>query len=160
VIHVSWREAKAYCRWADRRLPTEVEWEVAAAGTPSADGSRLAEEKRVYPAGETPDAAAANLDFRIGDTVPVSAGPSGDSAFGCRQMLGNVWEWTTSRFYPYPGYVVDLPYREYSAPWFGDRMVLRGGAFPTRSRIAHNVYRNFFEPFRRDIYAGFRTCAR
>jgi len=74
-------------------------------------------------------------------------------------MIGNVWEWTESAFYPFPGYVVDWPYKEYSAPWFGTRKVLKGGAWTTRSRLANNTYRNFFEPYRRDILAGFRTCA-
>jgi iron(II)-dependent oxidoreductase len=89
----------------------------------------------------------------------VGAFPAGDSAFGCRQMLGNVWEWTESAFYPYPGYRVDHPYREYSAPWFGNHRVLRGGSWATRSRLIRNTYRNFFQPDRRDLIAGFRTCA-
>ena len=55
---------------------------------------------------------------------------------------------------------LDTPYREYSAPWFGFRKVLRGGCWATRSRLMRNSYRNFFTPERRDIYAGFRTCAR
>ena len=75
-------------------------------------------------------------------------------------MAGNVWEWTESAFYPFPGYLVDYPYREYSAPWFGYRNVLKGGAWATRSRLAYNTYRNFFPPARNDVYAGFRTCAR
>ena len=74
-------------------------------------------------------------------------------------MLGNVWEWTSSPFYPFPGYVVDDPYREYSAPWFGYHKVLRGGAWATRSRLARPTYRNFFLPHRADVFAGFRTCA-
>ncbi len=68
-------------------------------------------------------------------------------------------EWTESAFYPFSGYIVDWPYREYSALWFGTRKVLKGGAWTTRSRLACNTYRNFFEPFRRDVFAGFRTCA-
>jgi len=75
-------------------------------------------------------------------------------------MLGNVWEWTASRFLPYPDFRADLPYREYSEPWFGDRMVLRGGSWATRSRLVSNTYRNFFPPHRNDLFAGFRTCAR
>ena len=92
--------------------------------------------------------------------VDVAAFPAGDSAFGCRQMAGNIWEWTASAFYPFPGYLVDEPYREYSAPWFGYRKVLKGGAWATRARLAYNTYRNFFPPARQDVYAGFRTCAR
>ena len=75
-------------------------------------------------------------------------------------MLGNVWEWTASAFYPFPGYIVDYPYREYSAPWFGYQKVLKGGAWATRSRLANITYRNFFLPHRADVLAGFRTCAK
>ena len=73
-------------------------------------------------------------------------------------MVGNTWEWMEDRFWPFPGFVTD-PYREYSAPWFGDRRVLRGGCWATRSRLIRNTWRNFFPPDRRDVFAGFRTCA-
>ncbi len=154
VVHASWYEAEAYCAWAQRRLPSEAEWEMAAAAEP---GGR----KRRYPWGDDPPSPErANLDGRLAGCVDVGAFPEGDSAFGCRQMIGNVWEWTASAFFPFPGYVVDEPYREYSAPWFGYRKVLKGGAWATRSRFAWNTLRNFFQPYRRDIFAGFRTCAR
>ena len=71
---------------------------------------------------------------------------------------GGVWEWTASAFAPYPGFVAH-PYRDYSAPWFGSRRVLRGGSFATHRRMKHARYRNFFMPERNDIFAGFRTCA-
>ena len=159
VVHVCFWEAEAYCAWAGRRLPSEAEWEMAASAEPAPGG--LAGVKRRYPWGDVPPAPEhANLDARYSGCADVAAFPAGDSAFGCRQMLGNVWEWTASPFYPYPGYVVDEPYREYSAPWFGYRMVLKGGAWATRSRPVGNTYRNFFLPARRDIFAGFRTCAR
>ena len=158
VIHVNWHEANAYCRWAGRRLPTEAEWEMAASAEPPANG-RLAEHKRRCPWGDdSPSFELANLDWRALGCIPVDALPAGDSAFGCRQMIGNVWEWTASDFKPYPGFVVG-PYREYSAPWFGDHKVLRGGCWATRSRLIHNSYRNFYTPDRRDVWAGFRTCA-
>lgn len=159
VVHVSWYEAEAYCNWAGRRLPTEAEWEMAASAEPSPDGPGITERKPQYPWGDSPPGPhQANLDSRLMGCVDVGAFPSGDSPFGCRQMLGNVWEWTASPFYPFPGYVVDFPYREYSAPWFGYRKVLKGGAWATRSRLVRNTYRNFFQPYRRDIFAGFRTC--
>jgi iron(II)-dependent oxidoreductase len=152
AVHVNWHEAQAYCRWAGRRLPTEAEWEVAAAGG-------LAGPKQRFPWGDgIPMPDEANLDWRAMGCVDVAALPAGDSPFGCRQMIGNVWEWTASDFLPYPGFVPD-PYREYSAPWFGTHKVLRGGCWATRSRLVRNTWRNFYRPDRRDVWAGFRTCA-
>ena len=159
IIQVNWYEAEAYCHWAGRRLPSEAEWEMAASAEPTQDGRGIAERKRRYPWGEDPPSPDhANLDSRLLGCVDVGAFPAGDSAFGCRQMMGNVWEWTASPFYPFPGYLVDFPYKEYSAPWFGYRKVLKGGAWATRSRLACNTHRNFFQPYRNDIFAGFRTC--
>ncbi len=74
-------------------------------------------------------------------------------------MMGNLWEWVADPFYPYPGFVLD-PYKEYSSWWFGDRKVLRGGAWITPPRTMRNTWRNFFTPDRRDTFSGFRTCAR
>jgi iron(II)-dependent oxidoreductase len=153
MVHVNWYEAEAFCRWGQRRLPTEAEWEMAAAAEPK--GSR----KRKFPWGyEPPTPRRANLDWQNPGLVDVSSLPEGDSAFGCRQMIGNVWEWTSSDFLPYPGFVAG-PYKEYSEPWFGDHKVLRGGCWATRSPLIHNAYRNFYKPDRRDVWAGFRTCA-
>jgi iron(II)-dependent oxidoreductase len=90
--------------------------------------------------------------------IEVDALAAGDSAFGCRQMIGNVWEWTADDFLPFPGFKAG-PYKEYSEPWFGDHKVLRGGCWTTRSRLVRNAYRNFYKPDRRDVWAGFRTCA-
>jgi EgtB-related family protein len=72
---------------------------------------------------------------------------------------GEVWEWTASTFEPYPGFVAH-PYRDYSAPWFGSRPVLRGASFATQPRMRHARYRNYFTAERNDIFAGFRSCAR
>jgi iron(II)-dependent oxidoreductase len=159
VIHGNWYEAEAYCRWAGRRLPRESEWEAAAAATPDPSGRGLARGKRRFPWGdEFPKPRQANLDARVLGCIVVDCLPEGDSALGCRQMIGNVWEWTASDFLPYPSFVAD-PYREYSAPWFGTHKVLRGGCWATRSRLLRNTWRNFYRPDRRDVWAGFRTCA-
>src|SRR5262249_15183165 len=146
IVHVSWNEARAYCRWAGRRLPTEAEWELAAGGT----------EKRRYPWGDrTPSPGQAN--FHPTERAPVGALAPGDTPEGCRQMIGNVWEWTESAFAPYPGFVHD-PYRDYSVPWFGTHKVLRGGSFGSPARLLRNSWRNFYTPDRYDVFAGFRTC--
>jgi iron(II)-dependent oxidoreductase len=160
VVHVSWFEAQAYCNWAGRRLPTEAEWELAASGEPTKDGTGLGEQKRYFPWGDqASNNSYANLDWRSGGPVDVNADPAGDSAFGCRQMIGNVWEWTADDFLPYPGFIID-PYKEYSKPWFGTHKVLRGGCWATSSLLIRNTWRNFYTPDRRDVWAGFRTCAK
>ncbi|HEY6002795.1 MAG TPA: SUMF1/EgtB/PvdO family nonheme iron enzyme [Anaeromyxobacter sp.] len=158
VVNVCLHEAEAFCRFARRRLPTEAEWEAAAAGEPGPDGG-LARRKRRYPWGDDPPTRErAHLDFRALHAVDVAAFPAGDSAFGCRQMMGNVWEWTASPFLPYPGFSPD-PYEQYSEPWFRTHQVVRGGSFATTARLVRNGFRNFYEPHRRDPWIGFRTCA-
>ncbi|MGH9356244.1 MAG: SUMF1/EgtB/PvdO family nonheme iron enzyme, partial [Terriglobia bacterium] len=152
-------EADAFCRWAGRRLPTEAEWEMAASAEPASARSGEGRGKYLFPWGDQPpNPARANLDWRIMGCRDAAALPSGDSAFGCRQMIGNVWEWTASSFSPYPGFAPG-PYKEYSAPWFEGHKVLRGGCWATRSGLIRNAYRNFYQPHRRDVWAGFRTCA-
>ncbi|MGH7888230.1 MAG: selenoneine synthase SenA [Candidatus Binatia bacterium] len=160
VVHVSWYEADAFCRWAQRRLPTEKEWEVAASAELTSDGQLANGRRRCYAWGDqAPTAELANLDWRAGGLVEVGAHGAGDSAFGCRQMIGNVWQWTADDFLPYPGFSVD-PYKEYSQPWFGTHKVLRGGCWATSSLLIRNSWRNFYTPDRRDVWAGFRTCAK
>jgi iron(II)-dependent oxidoreductase len=153
VVHVNWYEAEAFCRWAGRRLPTEAEWEMAATV------DVVTGDKRRFPWGDDPPTRVhANLDHRAGGTVDVRALPCGDSPVGCRQMIGNVWEWVEDTFQPYPGFVCD-PYAEYSAPYFGEKKVLRGGGWTTRSRLIRATWRNFYKRQRRNVLAGFRTVA-
>jgi len=154
VQHVCWFEADAYARFRGRRLPTEVEWEKAAAWDPVAGRSRR------YPWGDDPPTPErANLGQQRWSPMPVGALPEGASASGCRQMLGDVWEWTASDFRPYPGYGA-FPYREYSEVFFGSEYkVLRGGSWATDPRAARTTFRNWDFPIRRQIFAGFR-CAR
>lgn len=152
VVHVNAHEARAFCRWAKRRLPTETEWEVAASYTPEG-------VKSTFVTGEVPPSdTQANAGFRALHCADVADYQDGDSAFGCRQMAGNVWEWTSDMFLPYEGFIAD-PYRDYSQPWFGNHQVLRGGSFATQPRLLRTTFRNFYTPDRRDIIAGFRTCA-
>ena len=160
VVHVNWYEAQAWCKWAARRLPWEGEWEVAASRAPQPDADTLKGPETRYPWGnENATRDHANLDGNYGSPVDVAAFPDGDSAYGCRQMMGNVWEWTQSVFAPFEGFVPD-PYTDYSQPWFdGRHAVLRGGSWATRNRIVWNTFRNFYTCDRRDVVAGFRTCA-
>jgi iron(II)-dependent oxidoreductase len=153
VVHVSWFEARAFARWAGKRLPTEAEWEKAAGW----DLERLV--ARRFPWGDAPPTAErANLDQRCFAPAAVGAYPAGQSYFGCHQMLGCVWEWTDSEFEPYPGFEV-FPYPEYSALHFGrGYKVLRGGSWATQPLVARNTFRNWDLPQRRQIFAGFR-CA-
>lgn len=153
VCHVCYWEAEAFARWADKRLPTEAEWEVAAAWDPDSG------EARLYPwGGEAPSPLHANLDALVFETTPVGAYPAGVSPLGCWDMMGNVWEWTSSEFHGYPGYET-FPYPEYSEAFFGsDFRVLRGGSWATRFGAVRNTFRNWDYPIRRQIFSGFR-CA-
>ncbi len=158
MVNVNWYEANAYCRWADCRLPSEAEWELAASAALLPEGQGIDTQKKWYPWGnQHPSESQANLNSRYGQIVDVRAFPEGDSAFGLRQMIGNVWEWTADTFDAFPGYVID-PYDTYSKPSFGQQKVLRGGSWVTRPHVVRNSYRNFYTPDRNNIFAGFRTA--
>ena len=154
VQHVSWYEADAYARWRGERLPTEAEWEKAAAWWPESQMTRR------FPWGdEPPTPDHANLDQLAFRAASPGAFPAGSSPHGCVAMIGDVWEWTSSEFGGYPGFE-PYPYEQYSAIFFGSGYkVLRGGSWATRRRVATTTFRNWDRPDRRQIFAGFR-CAR
>ena len=154
VVNVSWFEADAFARAHGMRLPTEVEWEKAATWDQDNGASRA------YPWGaEAPTTDRANLDQFAFGTHPASAHPEGASPSGCLGMLGDTWEWTSSRFEGYPGFRAH-PYREYSEVFFGgDWRVLRGGSWATSARVATPTFRNWDHPQRRQIFAGIRIAS-
>jgi gamma-glutamyl hercynylcysteine S-oxide synthase len=156
VMHVSWYEADAYARWAGKRLPTEAEWEKAAAWDP------VTGEVRDYPWGDEPPRPGdgrANLDQLAFRSAEAGAYPAGASPCGALGMIGDVWEWTASDFDAYPGFSA-FPYPEYSEVFFNeDYKVLRGGSWATRPSAIRNTFRNWDHPIRRQLFVGFR-CAR
>jgi ergothioneine biosynthesis protein EgtB len=153
VSHVSFFEASAFAKWAGKRLPTEAEWERAACY----DARRNA--SNAYPWGNTePDSRKTNL-FENGywSVAPIGAFPEGANGHGCQQMIGDVWEWTTSDYVPYPGFKSEFD--EYNDKWFVNQKVLRGGSFATPQLHIRSTYRNFFHAHERWMISGFR-CAR
>ncbi len=153
VQHVCFFEAEAYAAWAGARLPTEQEWEKACTWDPGA------ERRRRWPWGGsewTP--ALANLGGDALRPAPVGAYEAGASAYGVEQMIGDVWEWTSSGFEPWPGFSPML-YADYSAPFFGgDYRVLRGGAWSVGGSAIRPSFRNWDHPVRRQIFCGLRLA--
>ena len=152
VCHVSFFEASAYAKWAGKRLPTEGEWEKAACY----DERRKV--KNAFPWGDRdPNSGNTNLfENNFWSVAPVGAFPDGASAYGCQQMIGDVWEWTTSDYVPFPGFKSEFD--EYNDKWFVNQKVLRGGSFATPQLHIRATYRNFFHAHERWMTSGFR-CA-
>ena len=150
VSHVSYYEADAYCKWAGKRLPTEAEWEKASCW------NEEKQEKTVFPWGnESPSEEKCNLleSYHWGCTE-VGTYPNGTSPSGCQQMIGDVWEWTSSEFMGYPGF--KSGFDEYNDKWFTNQKVLRGGSFGTPKMSIRGSYRNFFRLDERWLFSGFR----
>jgi iron(II)-dependent oxidoreductase len=158
VQHITFFEAEAYATWAGARLPTEIEWEKACAWDPALG------KRRRYPWGSaSPTSALANLDGESLRPAPVGAYPNGASAYGAEQMLGDVWEWTSSPLRPWPGFT-PMIYDRYSVPFFGDPSptgdyrVLRGGSWAVAADILRPSFRNWDHPIRRQIFSGVRLA--
>jgi formylglycine-generating enzyme required for sulfatase activity len=153
VTNVSYYEADAYSKWAGKRLPTEAEWEKAASWDEDL------KKKRLYPWGDRlPSDTTSNLleSWRWAPS-PIGSCPEGKSHYGCYQMLGDVWEWTSSEYTLYPGF--RSKFSEYTDKWAINQKVLRGGSFATPSSQIRNSYRNYFKPYERIPFSGFR-CVR
>ena len=154
-VYISQAEASAYSRWAGKELPTEAEWQRAAYGT--SDG-----ETRFYPWGnQPPDAHLGNFNFERWNPTPVNAFPEGQSSFGVYDLLGNGWEWTSTKFGPLPGFTPFPFYRGYSADFFdGKHFVIKGGSSRTAACMLRPSFRNWFQPHYQYAYAGFRCVKR
>ena len=156
VVYVSWDQAMEYCTWADRRLPTEAEWEKAARWKPSPSGGGQGEgESLIYPWGnDAPNNTLLNYNSAIGDTTEVGSYPNGASPYGALDMAGNVWEWISSLYQPYPYDANDDRENLTSL----DARLLRGGAWGNGSGGVRSALRSGFNPTLTDNYLGFR-CA-
>jgi ergothioneine biosynthesis protein EgtB len=152
VVNISYYEADAYARWAGKRLPTETEWEKAASW------NEELQRKTPYPWGDQkPTPKHANLlESYLWGPSKVGSYNAGKSYYGCHQMIGDVWEWTSSEYVLYPGF--KSKFSEYTDKWTINQKVLRGGCFATSTAQIRNSYRNYFKPHERILFAGFR-CA-
>jgi len=152
VTGISCFEAEAYAAYRGKRLPSEAEWEFAAAWDPQRGVMQR------YPRGDEPVASGLERD-RAWGTMPVGWFPENSSALGLHDVIGNLWQWTSSQFRGYPGFQ-SYPYPEYSEVWFdGDHRVTRGGSWFTDRSLARTSFRNFYRRRFRQAFCGIR-CAR
>jgi gamma-glutamyl hercynylcysteine S-oxide synthase len=148
ICNISWYEAKAFCKWANVRLPKESEWEYVATN----GGTTY------YPWGnETPHSSICNIDYTNGTTHNIDYYDNSDSC-KVKQLIGNIWEWCEEVIYPYDGFVIDPVYREMSYPFFGEKLICRGGSWATSHYLISSSYRNAQHPYCRIQWIGFRVC--
>jgi len=154
ALYINWSQASIYCDWAERRLPTEAEWEKAARGT---DG-------RIYPWGnEFPNPDLANFGGFLGDTTAVGSYPAGASPYGAMDMAGNVWEWVYDWYDP--EYYENSPRRNPQGPESGSFHIERGGCWRPSEKPIRSTYRGWYTPpFLGSVvvahnYDGFRCAA-
>ncbi len=150
-VYVSHAEASAYARWARKALPSEAEWHRAAYGTHNG-------AERAFPWGDSlPSTSLGNFDFQYWDPTPAAAFPTGSSAFGVADLLGNGWEWTRTVFAPFEGFVPFPFYPGYSANFFDNQhYVMKGASARTAACMLRRSFRNWFQPRYPYIYTGFR----
>lgn len=152
VQHVSFFEAEAFAEFSGARLPTEFEWEKACGWDPAAS------QIRKYPWGDQYAPGRSNLGTRRLGPARVGSYPTGASAFGVQQLLGETYEWTSSKFSAYPGFST-FPYPEYSEVFFDQNYaVLRGASHATSPYVGRTTFRNWDLPERRQIFSGIRLA--
>lgn len=152
--YTSLAEARAYARWKDKRLLTEAEYHRAAFCRP--DGSI-----QPYAWGmETPAPRHGNFDFTHGSAVPVGSHLDGKSPWGVYELCGNGWEWTDTPFAPFPGFLPQKTYPEYSADFFdGKHFVLKGASWATAARLIRPSFRNWYQAHYPYVFAKFRCVS-
>jgi formylglycine-generating enzyme required for sulfatase activity len=150
-VYVSHAEATAYAKWLGRKLPSEEQFHRAAYGTSD-------HTERAYPWGdEPPSVLHGNFDFAHWDPSPVGSYPRGASAFGVQDIVGNGWEWTRTKFAPFPGFTAMPFYPGYSANFFDSKHYVMKGASPrTAACMLRRSFRNWFQPHYPYVYATFR----
>jgi formylglycine-generating enzyme required for sulfatase activity len=149
-VYVSQAEAAAYANWRGSRLPTEPEFQRAAYGAGD-DGA-------LYPWGaDAPAPERGVFDFSSWDPEPAGSHPAGASAWGVEDLVGNGWEWTSTPFAPFNGFVAMASYPEYSADFFdGQHFVMKGASPVTARDLLRPTFRNWFRARYPYVYGSFR----